>query len=187
MYGVHVDVFTDHKSLQYVFTQKELNIRQRIWLDLLKDYDINILYHPGKANMVMVTLCRMTIGSVSHIDEAKKDLVRDVHRFARLGMTLEDSSNCGFMVHDNSESSLVVEMMFKKHLEKSLMELKEMALSKINEAFSLRGDGILRCQRRLCVPKVYGLRERIIEENHGSCYSINQGSTKIYHDLREIY
>jgi len=46
LYGVHVDVFTDHKSLQYVFKQKDLNLCQRRWLELLKDYD------PSKANVV---------------------------------------------------------------------------------------------------------------------------------------
>ncbi|WMV13624.1 hypothetical protein MTR67_007009 [Solanum verrucosum] len=50
LYGVYVDVFTDHKSLQYVFTQKDLNLRQRRWLELLKDYDMSALYHPSKAN-----------------------------------------------------------------------------------------------------------------------------------------
>ena len=54
LYGVHVDVFTDHKSLQYVFTQKELNLRHMRWLELLKDYDMSIIYHPGKANVVAV-------------------------------------------------------------------------------------------------------------------------------------
>ena len=53
LYDVHVDVFPDHKSLQYVFTQKELNLRQRRWLELLKDYDMNVLYHPGKANLTL--------------------------------------------------------------------------------------------------------------------------------------
>ena len=48
LYGVHVDVFMDHKSLQYVFTQRELNLHQRGWLDLLKDYDMNVHYHPAK-------------------------------------------------------------------------------------------------------------------------------------------
>ena len=78
MYGVHVDVFTDHKNLQYVVTQKELNLRQRRWLELLKDYDMSILYRPGKANVVADALSRMTMSSVSHTDKAKKDLVRDV-------------------------------------------------------------------------------------------------------------
>ena len=61
-YSVHVDVFTDHKSLQYVFTQKELNLPQRRWLEFLKDYDMSVLYHPDKANMVADVLSQMTIG-----------------------------------------------------------------------------------------------------------------------------
>ena len=52
LYGVKCEVYTDHHSLQYVFTQKDLNLRQRRWMELLKDYDITILYHPGKANVV---------------------------------------------------------------------------------------------------------------------------------------
>jgi ribonuclease HI len=45
-------VYTDHKSLKYIFTQKDLNLRQRRWLELIKDYDLEIHYHPGKANLV---------------------------------------------------------------------------------------------------------------------------------------
>ena len=48
LYGVHVHVFNDHKSLQYVFTQKELNLHQRRWLEFLKDYDMSTHYHPGR-------------------------------------------------------------------------------------------------------------------------------------------
>jgi len=46
-------VFSDHKSLKYLFDQKELNMRQRRWLELLKDYDFGLNYHPGKANVVV--------------------------------------------------------------------------------------------------------------------------------------
>ena len=74
MYGVHVDVYANHKSIQYLFTQKELNLRQRRWLELLKDYDMSVLYHPGKANVVADALSRMTMASVSHIEEAKNTL-----------------------------------------------------------------------------------------------------------------
>ena len=52
LYGEPCDIFTDHKSLKYIFTQKDLNLRQRRWLELIKDYDINIQYTPGKANVV---------------------------------------------------------------------------------------------------------------------------------------
>ena len=50
--GNHCEVYTDHKSLKYIFTQKELNLRQRRWLELIKDYDMKLHYHPGKANVV---------------------------------------------------------------------------------------------------------------------------------------
>ena len=73
-------------------------------------------YHLSKANVVADALSHMTKGSVSHIDEAKKYLVKDVHRLARLGLRLENSPNGVFIVHNNSESSLVDEVKSKYHL-----------------------------------------------------------------------
>jgi hypothetical protein len=58
MIGNKCQIFTDHKSLKYIFTQKDLNLRQRRWLKLIKDYDLDIQYHPGKANVVADALCR---------------------------------------------------------------------------------------------------------------------------------
>ncbi|GJW69811.1 putative reverse transcriptase domain-containing protein [Tanacetum coccineum] len=52
LYGTKCTMFTDHKSLQHILNQKELNMRQRHWLELLSDYDYKIRYHPGKANVV---------------------------------------------------------------------------------------------------------------------------------------
>ena len=52
LYGVHCDIYTDHKNLKYIFTQKELNMRQRRWLELVSDYDYDFHYYPGKANKV---------------------------------------------------------------------------------------------------------------------------------------
>ena len=71
---------------------------------------MSVLYHPGKANVVTGALSRMNIGSVSHVEEGKKELVRHVHKLARLGVRFEDSLKGDFMVHHNSESSLVVEV-----------------------------------------------------------------------------
>ena len=56
LYGVNIDMFTDHKSLQYVFSQKEMNLCQKRWLQFLKDYDMNVHYHPGKTNVVVMLL-----------------------------------------------------------------------------------------------------------------------------------
>lgn len=61
LYGSRFEVFSDHKSLKYLFDQKELNMRQRRWLELLKDYDFGLNYHPGKANVVADALSRKTL------------------------------------------------------------------------------------------------------------------------------
>ena len=61
LYGSKFEVFSDHKSLNYLFDQKELNMRQRRWLELLKDYDFGLNYHPCKAKVVANTLSRNTL------------------------------------------------------------------------------------------------------------------------------
>jgi hypothetical protein len=65
MIGKKCKIFMDHKSLKYIFTQKELNLRQRRWLELIKDYDLEIQYHPRKANVVADALSRK--GQVNNI------------------------------------------------------------------------------------------------------------------------
>ena len=122
-----------------MFTQKESNLFQRRWLELLKDFDISVFYHPGKANVVPDALCRTNMDSVSHVDESKKDLVKDVNRLAMLGVRSEDYLEVGFMVRNNSKSLLVVEVQSKQRLYKSLMEFKELVLGKLNDTFSLQG------------------------------------------------
>jgi len=61
LYGTRFEVFSDHKSLKYLFDQKELNMRQRRWMEFLKDYDFGLSYHPGKANLVADALSRKSL------------------------------------------------------------------------------------------------------------------------------
>nr|GFC71774.1 reverse transcriptase [Tanacetum cinerariifolium] len=71
-------VFTDHKSLKYIFTQRKLNMRQRHWLEMLKDYDTNIQYHLGKANVVAGALSRKS-GMIAGI-KVEEEIIHDLER-----------------------------------------------------------------------------------------------------------
>ena len=86
LYGEPCEIYTDHKSLKYIFQQKDLNLRQRRWMELLKDYDCTILYHPGKANVVADALSRKSMGSLAHIAPVRRPLVEDLHRLEQGGV-----------------------------------------------------------------------------------------------------
>ena len=129
---------------------------------------MNVHYHPGKSNVVDDALSRMSMESTAHNKDGKKELVKDIHSLARLGVRLVESTNGGVLVNHSYESSLVVEVKDSKHL-------------------TLVDDNILRYQDKLYVPDVDDLRTNIIVEAHGSKYSIHPCSIMMYHDLKQIY
>ncbi|WMV45765.1 hypothetical protein MTR67_039150 [Solanum verrucosum] len=80
-------------SSKYVFTQKDLNLRQiRRWLELLKDFCISVLYHPRKGNVVADSFGRLSMGSIARVEDDMKEFVRDAHKLTRLGVRLVDSN-----------------------------------------------------------------------------------------------
>jgi hypothetical protein len=83
--GKHCDVFTGHKSLKYIFTQKELNMKQRRWLELIKDYDMSLQYHPGKANVVADALSHNSYVNGLIAGELPEDLCE---QFKELGLEI---------------------------------------------------------------------------------------------------
>ncbi|XP_049384520.1 uncharacterized protein LOC125848627 [Solanum stenotomum] len=99
---------------------------------------------------------------------SRKELARDMHRLARLGVRLVDSDKGGVMVCNGSESSFVNDVKAKQCIDLTLVELKEAVLKKSVEAFFQGGDGVLRYHSRLCVPNVDELRKQILAEAHSS-------------------
>ena len=67
LYGEQFEVFLDHKSLKYIFTQRDVNMRQRRWVEYLEDYDFNLHYHPGKPNVVADALSRKSWGVLASV------------------------------------------------------------------------------------------------------------------------
>jgi hypothetical protein len=78
--GTKCQVYTDHKSLKYIFTQKDLNLKQPHWLELIKDYDLEIHYHPGKANLVANALSRKEHVHVAIIAQLRDELAEDFEK-----------------------------------------------------------------------------------------------------------
>jgi len=78
LYGVPCRVYTNHQSLKYIFTQKEINLRQRRWLELLKDYDLQIQDHPGEANVVADALSRKTQHCLNAMVTTQPAILKDL-------------------------------------------------------------------------------------------------------------
>ena len=176
LYGAQFEVYTDHQSLKYIFTQKDLNLRQRRWIEYLKDYDFQILYHPGKANVVADALSR-------------KGKVDKGQQLARLwAMSAEVVSINPVERLTRLLANLVI---FNELVDR--VKLAQMEDEKLNEMLEktpymvVDSNSVIRFRGRLWVPNDDALRWDILEEAHRSRFSIHLGVTKIYQDLKRTY
>ncbi|KAE8667867.1 Detected protein of unknown function [Hibiscus syriacus] len=170
LYGEKCYIFTDHKSLKYLLTQKELNLRQRRWLELLKDYDCVIDYHPGKANIIADALSRKTVSELRSL-MAKMNLYDDGTLLAELQV----------------KPTLVDEIKAKQPLDSSLLSIFEQVEQGTNSDYAIDQDEVLCFKGRYCVPDDAELRQTILTEAHSSPYAMHPGGDKMYRNLREMY
>jgi hypothetical protein len=164
------NLYTDHKSLKYIFTQPDLNMRQRRWLELIKDYEIQVHYHPGKANVVADALSRKTHCNSLVVDDLNLSRLR--HPIILNNIAVECSLRNRIIELQQSDKGI-------SHIKRRLAENPEK-----HKHFRVDERGILYFKKRLVVPKDDELKNKILFEAHSSKLSIHPGSSKMYHDLK---
>ena len=158
LYRTKCTIFTDHKSLQHIFDQKELNMRQRRWVELLSDYECEIRYHPDKANVVADALSRK-----EHSGHKVKALTITIHSHL---------------------STHIIEAQLEALKPKNVTDE---ALRGMHKNLEIKGDGVYYFMDRIWTPKCGGYREVVMDEAHKTRYSVHPGSDKMYLDLKKLY
>ena len=167
LYGEKCRIFTNHRSLKYLLTQKELNLRQRRWLEFFKDYACIIDYHPGKANVVADALSRKTIFVLS--------LKHCTWRF-----TVDGALSAKLRVMPDLK-----QMMIDAHKDDVKLQGRVQLVKNGDKTnYSIKDDGGLYYKSRLCVPNVQELKKKLMYESHNTVFTMHPGGNKMYQDLK---
>ncbi|WVZ71225.1 hypothetical protein U9M48_019837 [Paspalum notatum var. saurae] len=174
-------IYTDHKSLKYIFTQPELNMRQRRWLELIKDYDLEVHYHPGKANVVADALSRK---AHCNFIEARPTVRVLCCEIGDIEMPTALEAELYNLV---PEPTIKDQIIAAQKQDKGMSHIRDEINDKKKACFKLDEEGVLWFKNRLVVPKDMELRKKILDEAHTSMFTLHPGSNKMYQDLKQKF
>jgi hypothetical protein len=160
--GHRCENYSDHKRLKYIFTQTNLNLGQCKWLELIKDYDVEINYHPGKGNVVANALSRKKYYNATVV---RKMLHKE---FGYLNLA---------MVHETTmavemEPTLKAEIKKAQLEDEKLKEIQQLIKENKTSDFTEYDHGTLRLGKWICVPNLKSIQELILWEAHDLAYLI---------------
>jgi hypothetical protein len=150
-------------------------------LELIKDYDLRINYHPGNANVVADALSQRFHVSQLVVDSMPFELCEE---FDKLNLRIVANTEAMEM---EVGSSLLQEIWRGQLEDEKVQEIKRNTKEEKSPSFSEDDEGVLWYKGRICVPDIKELKDKILCEVHESAYSIHPGGNKIYHDLRATY
>jgi hypothetical protein len=177
--GAKCNIYTDHKSLKYIFTQADLNMRQRRWLELIKDYDLEVYYHPGKANVVADALSRKAHCHCLSIAAFSDTLCNQIRKL-NLEIIPQDSLNL-LSIESTLRDRIIMSQLHDEGIK--IIKLRLSQGEAKYKCFRTDHQGVLWFNNHIVVPKDHQLRKQILDEAHLSKFSIHPGSTKMYQDL----
>jgi hypothetical protein len=167
--------------LKYIFTQSELNMRQRRWLELIKDYELEIHYHPGKVNVVADALSRKVSCHCLTMKISDNTLCQEMEKL-NLGMVQQ-----GTLSQVKLESVLLQRIIDAQRNNEGMKHIREKIRAGKAQCFKEDDQGIVWFNNRIVVPKNEEVHQQILDEAHLSHYSIHPESTKMYQDLKQHY